>query len=70
MIELDDGFFADPFAVTVVKTAGKKKCVLYVTGQSALDGFVLDRPALDVAQEVLDARAGVDEDSEDDEDDQ
>jgi hypothetical protein len=70
MIEIEDGFFVDPFAVTVVKAAGKKKCVLYVIGQSALDGFVLERNALEAAQEILDARAGVEEENDDEDDEE
>ena len=47
MIEIYDGFFVDPWKVTVIKRAEKDKCVLYVNGQSALDGFVVDRAALE-----------------------
>ena len=55
MIELVEGFFVDPHAVTVIKAISKSKCALWVTGQSALDGFVLDYPADEVAEAVTDA---------------
>lgn len=68
MIEIEDGFFVDPFAVTAVKAAGKGKCILYVRGQSALEGFYLEREALEVAQEIMEAKNG-EEDAEEDDDD-
>ncbi len=54
MIEIDDGIFVNPWKVTLVKAADKKKSVLYVDGQSALDGFVIKRNALELAQEIMD----------------
>jgi hypothetical protein len=55
VIELVEGFFVDPHAVTVIKAIPDSKCALWVTGQSALDGFVLDYPADEVAEAVADA---------------
>jgi hypothetical protein len=68
LIEIDDGFFVNPFNVTVVKAADKKQCVLYVSGQSALDGFVIKRSALEVATDIVEEIREVDEsDSEEEE---
>jgi hypothetical protein len=68
MIEIDDGFFVDPYSVTVVKAGGKKRCVIFVTGQSALDGFVINRPALEVATDIVEElQENDDEDSEEEE---
>lgn len=55
MIEIYDGFFVNPWKVTVVKATEEDKCVLYVSGQSALDGFVVNRPALEVATDIVEA---------------
>ncbi len=55
MIELLDGFFVNPHAVTVVKAIDEKSCALWVRGQSATDGFVLQYSASEVAEAVTDA---------------
>jgi hypothetical protein len=55
LIELIEGFWCDPFAVTVIKKIDENKCALWTTGQSALEGFVLDYPVEEVAQAVTDA---------------
>jgi hypothetical protein len=57
MIEIEDGFFIFPEKVFAVKSVGKKKCLLYPNGASALDGFLLERNALEVAQEIVDGMA-------------
>jgi hypothetical protein len=57
MIEIEDGFFIFPEKIFAVKAAGKKKCLLYPDGASALDGFLLERNALEVAQEIVDGMA-------------
>jgi hypothetical protein len=36
MIQLVEGFWVDPHAVTVIKANGKDKCSLWVTGQAHL----------------------------------
>jgi hypothetical protein len=54
MIEIEDGFFIFPEKVFAVKAVGKKKCLLYPDGASTLDGFLLERNALEVAQEIVD----------------
>jgi hypothetical protein len=73
MIEIEDGFFIFPEKVFAVKAVGKKKCLLYPDGTSALDGFLLERNALEVAQEIVDgmfdeemAEDGEEEDVEED----
>jgi hypothetical protein len=66
MIEIEDGFYIDPWKVAAVKKADKGKCVLYLDGQSALEGFVLARKALEVAEEIVDARNGEEDGGEDD----
>lgn len=55
MIEIEDGLFIFPEKVFAVKAVGKKKCLLYPDGVSALDGFLLERNALEVAQEIVDS---------------
>jgi hypothetical protein len=73
-IEIDDGYFLNPAKVTAIKAIGKKKCALFVDGQSALEGFVVERNALELAQEIADgaegpAEADEDEDEEKEEED-
>lgn len=67
LIELVEGFFVDPEMVTVVKAAGDNKCTLWVTGQGALDGFVLDYPASEVVEHLNDALYGGEEEIDEDE---
>ena len=52
MLEVDDGIYLSPEHVTMIKSAGEGKCALWVTGQSALDGFVLDRDAKELAEDI------------------
>ena len=52
MIELADGFFVQPSEVAAVKSAGEGKSILYLKGQSALEGFVVEGEALDIADKV------------------
>ena len=70
MIEIDDGIFVNPCKVTLVKAVTKKKSVLYVDGQSALDGFVLQRNALKLAQEIVDGMNEENEEQDEDEEDE
>jgi hypothetical protein len=65
MIEIYNGFFVNPWKVTVVKAIDTDKCILYVSGQSALDGFVVDKNALEVATDIVEA---MNEDEMDEED--
>jgi hypothetical protein len=66
MIELADGIFISPEHVSMIKSAGEDKCVLYTVGQSALDGHILDYPASQVA-EVINDYLGEDDVEEEDE---
>lgn len=53
MIEIADGVFVDPELIAVVKAVGKDKCAIFTPGQSAIDGgFLLDRPAVEVAEGI------------------
>ncbi len=56
MIELVEGFWVDPWEVKIVKAINKESCLLYVTGEGAMDGHVLDYPADEVVQAILDER--------------
>ena len=64
MIELIAGFWCDPFEVRAVKSISDDKCLLYMSGMGAMDGFQIDYPAEEVVDAVLDAR-----NESDDEDD-
>lgn len=61
MIEIVEGFYVDPFEVKIVKVINDKSCVLYVTGEGAMDGHVLPYPADEVVQAVIDAREEADD---------
>jgi hypothetical protein len=56
MIELVEGFWVDPWDVKVIKTINETSCSLWVSGQSATEGFVIPYPPEDVVQAVIDAR--------------
>ena len=57
MIEIDSGFWIDPFAVTAIKEgADRDHSVVFLTGQSALEGFVVERDTVDLVEEVEDGR--------------
>jgi hypothetical protein len=70
VIELVDGFWVDPLSVTVVKAINEKSCAIWTTGQSALEGHILDYPAADVVEAIEDAcnEPSDEEDSDDDDD--
>ena len=68
MIELVEGFWCDPFEVRVVKSINDKSCLLYMSGMGAMDGFVIDYPAEEVVQAVIDAREGTEEEEVEEED--
>lgn len=67
MIELVEGFWVDVWEVRIVKAIDEKSCILYVTGEGAMDGHVLDYPAEDVVQHILDAREESEEEDEEEE---
>lgn len=57
MIEIDSGFWIDPFAVTVIREgATSSQSVIFFRGQSALEGFVVERDTVDLVEEVEDGR--------------
>ena len=55
MIEILEGVWLNPHSVTVIKAISENKCALWVRGQSAMDGFVFEYPASEVAEAVNDA---------------
>lgn len=70
MIELVDGFWLNPDKVTVVKSISAKKCSLWVKGQGAMDGFVLDYPAEEIIDLLHDALYGEEEEDEEEDGDE
>lgn len=52
MIEIADGFAVRPKSVAVLKRGDAGQCVLFTEGQSALEGFVVDREFEDVLEEI------------------
>jgi hypothetical protein len=53
VIELQDGFYFDVEGGTIVKSVGENQCSLYPRGVSSMDGgFLIDRPALEVATDI------------------
>lgn len=56
LIEITEGFWAEPELVAVVKATGDEECAVFTAGQSAIDGgFKLNYPAGEVAQALNDA---------------
>ena len=68
MIELVEGFWVDPWEVKIVKKIDDKSCTLYVTGEGAMDGHVLEYPAEEVVDAEIDARNESEADTDDDQD--
>jgi hypothetical protein len=64
MIELDDGFAVCPRAIAVLKRGDDGQTLLFTQGQSALEGFVVDREYDEVLEEVKQA---LEEDGSDEE---
>ena len=54
-------------SVISVKAIGKKKCALFLSGQSALEGFVVEMPARKLVDEIIEAMLEED-DTDDDQD--
>lgn len=65
IVEILEGIWIDPELITVVKAAGKNRCVFWVTGQSALEGFVVDHSAAVFVNAVYEAMFGGVDDEED-----
>jgi hypothetical protein len=58
MIEIDTGVFFDPRTGIVVKAIEDGKCALFPPGASPVDGgFLLERDAAEVAEEIADELA-------------
>ena len=70
LIEILDGVWLDIWSVTVIKKIDDKSCSLWVTGQGAMDGFVLDYPHAEVAQAINDEREKADEEPEEEDQNQ
>lgn len=52
MIEIADGFAVRPKSVAVLKRGEEGQCVVFTEGQSATEGFVVDRDFEDVLAEL------------------
>jgi len=61
LTQIVEGVWLDPWSVTMIKHTEDAKCSIWTTGQSALEGFVLEYSAEEVAEAVNDARAESDE---------
>lgn len=62
MIEIQEGFFFDVEGGTIVKAVGENQCSLYPRGVSAMDGgFLIDRPALEVATDIAEELESLEE---------
>ncbi len=61
MIELVEGFWINPDKVTVIKAINDERCALWVKGQGAMDGFILEYAAEEVVELLHDALYGEDE---------
>ena len=68
--EIVDGVWLDPWSVTMVKKIDDSKCSLWLTGQSALEGHVLDYPAEEVVQAINDLREEDEGETDEDEPDE
>jgi hypothetical protein len=57
LIELEDGTWIQPRRVTAVRQSSldKKKCVVFVSGQSATEGFLIDESVDDVVDKINDS---------------
>ena len=56
--------------VICVKKINEKKCSLWLCGQSALEGFVVEKSAKELIDEIIEACAEEDEPGDEDKDDQ
>ena len=68
MIELIEGFWCDVWEVRAVKKISEDKCLLFLSGMGAMDGFVIDYKAEEVVQAILDERERCDDEDEPDDD--
>jgi len=68
MIEIEDGLFIDPWKAAAVKAVEEGKCLLFLDGVGAMDGFLLRCNALEAAQRIMDARYAAEDEEENGED--
>ena len=62
MSEIQTGFFFDVEGGTIVKAVGENQCSLYPRGVSSMDGgFLIDRPALEVAVDIAEELKSLEE---------
>ncbi len=66
MIQISEGIWVAPEHVTVVKYVDLEKCSMWVTGQSALEGFLIPIPAMEAVSRIAYA---LEDDYDDDESD-
>ena len=69
-VQVTDDIFLDPEAVMMIKAIDKEKCLVFLNGQSALEGHIIEREALDLATELIEEMNDSDEKSDDEEDDE
>jgi len=65
-VEIDEDYFIVAESVIAVKGISKKKCALFLRGQSAMDGFVVEKGARELVEVIIDACAEDGEEIEDD----
>jgi hypothetical protein len=64
LIQILDDLWLDIWSVTAIKKIDDKSCSLWVTGQAATEGMVLDYPAEEVAEAINDEREKSDQEPE------
>ena len=52
MLEISSGIYISPSMVTAIKEADDDTCVLFLSGQDALGGMVIDRNGRELAEEI------------------
>lgn len=67
-LDIGDEHFIVVESVISVKKIDKDKCSLWLTGQSAQDGFVVEKGAKELVEEIC--SACIDEPEDDDEEDE
>jgi hypothetical protein len=68
MIELTEGFWVSAEDIKVIKRIDDKRCALWVSGQSAIEGFVLECAAEDILRLLGYSDEEEDEDHDDEND--
>jgi hypothetical protein len=63
MIELAEGLWVAPEHVALIKKVDENKCLLFLVGQSALEGHLLLYDAAEVAQAINDELEGYEEEN-------